>query len=356
MLQKKSLVSSFKLSGLALGLCLLPLSAPAVFAQSSISSSGTISDAQIPTKGLRTAVVAATDTGGDTEIALRALKAATIALGQTPGYIVMPANKVAGALQKANMRWPFAPREYPEIRKKLDKADRIVAITVSPTDVANTYSALVEMYDTNNGGLVGRGEGTYTATADSIALVNGGTVTTTAPEAVLGSFSVPEGTALEAPTTDVEIPATIQTDGIDATFLAVDGAVLRAMSQMNEPAAINGIIVSLPGGYLARLSKGEMHGLRNGARIEYTVRGRTIAYGTAVDVGKGDALATVAPERAFPLLELNGEFRSVNNPVRGTAGRSRDEFDAGEWRKFENQFGLAAGIAAVGYLLYTGIL
>ena len=66
-------------------------------------------------------------------------------------------------------------------------------------------------------------------------------------------------------------------------------------------------------------------------------------------------MATVAPERAFPLIEVNGEFRTVSNPVKGTSGKSREEFDNKEWSKFENQFGLAAGILGVGYLIYTGI-
>jgi hypothetical protein len=53
------------------------------------------------------------------------------------------------------------------------------------------------------------------------------------------------------------------------------------------------------------------------------------------------------------LIEVNGEFRSVNNPPRGIAGRSREQFDAKEWKKYENDFGLAASIAALGYLLFT---
>ena len=316
----------------------------------------TSSTTNIKAQGIRTAVVAATDTGGDQDIALRALKAATIALGGTQGYIVMPGNEVAKSLQSSNLRWPFVPRQYPEVKKKLGKADRVIAVTVSPAEGANTYSAVVEMFDTNNGGLVGRGEGTYTATADSAPLVGTGMMSVPAAnssESVLGSFPVPAGTAVTTPdNTPVPIVSIGNALNTDARFLAVDGAILRAMAQMNEPAEIDGIVVSLPGGYLARLSKGEMHGLRNGARIEYTVGGRTIAYGTAVDVGKGETLATVAPERAFPLLEINGEFRSVNNPAKGIAGKTREEFDEKEWKKFEGQFGLAAGVAALGYLLF----
>jgi len=360
MLWKKSLLSTSQLSGLALGVCALSLSGASAFAQDTMQMQYTgPSQTEIKGLGIKTAVVAATDTGGDKDIALRALKAATIALGRTQGYLVMPASEVAKSLQSSNLRWPFVPRQYPEVKKKLGKADRVVSVSVSPVaGTPDTYSALVEMFDTNNGGLVGRGEGTYTATADSRSLLGSANTTTvvSASTPVLGSFPVPAGTVVaDAPDGSTPVTTVSTSSGTDIRFLAVDGAILRALGQMNEPAAIDGVVVSLPGGYLARLSKGEMHGLRNGARIEYTVGGRTIAYGTAVDVGKGETLATVAPERAFPLLEINGEFRSINNPPRGSAGKTREEFDAAEWNKFEKQFGLAAGVAAVGYLIYTAI-
>ena len=356
MLWKSSHLSASKLSGLALGVCILPVIGTGAFAQDATQMQYTgPSKTEIKGVGIRTAVVAATDTGGDADVALRALKAATIALGRTQGYSVIPANEVAKSLQSSNLRWPFVPRQYPEVKKKLGKADRVVSVSVSPTEALNTYTAVVEMFDTNNGGLVGRGEGTYTVSVDSLPLVNSTSlnapaVTTTKP--VLGSFEVPADTTLTASANTSTLALIGNTLGTDVRFLAVDGAILRAMAQMNEPAQIRGIIVSLPGGYLARLSKGEMHGLRNGARIEYTARGRTIAYGTAVDVGKGESLATVAAERDFPGLEVNGTFRSTNNPVKGIAGKTREEFDAKEWSKFENQFGLAVAVTALSYLVY----
>jgi hypothetical protein len=310
--------------------------------------------------GLKTAVVAATDTGGDEDVALRALKAAHIALARSTGYVVMPANRVAKALQENGTRWPFLPRDYPGIRRKLDRADRALTVTVSPVNNTNTtYSALVELYDLQTGGLVGRGESTYTVGADSTALVGSSktTTTTTNATALTGTFQVPAGTA-PAPVSDVTVPTTTvattsTTTETDSRFLAVDGAILRAVAQMNEPATLSGIIVSLPGGYTARLSKGLMHGVRNGARIEYTFRGQTIAYGTVIDVGKGESLATVAPERAFPLLTINGDFHTVANPVAGVMGKSRDEIEEREFSRFENAFGLGAGLAGLGYLLFA---
>lgn len=353
-----------KLTGLALGLCLVPLAGQAVFADATINTSITTpTSTTIKAQGLKTAVVAATDTGGDADIALRALKAAHVAMARSTGYVVIPANKVAKALQESGTRWPFTPRQFPDVRKKLDKADRALAVTVTPgAGTTATYSAVVELYDLNSGGLVGRGESTYTASADALPLVGdsavASTTTTVSSAPVLGSFPVPEGTAGPAPavdatvTTVIDAPVAADVSTTDLRFLAVDGAILRAVAQMNEPAEINGIIVSMPGGYTTRLSKGTAHGLRNGARLEYTVGGRTIAYGTVIDVGKGESLATVAPERAFSLLAVNGTFRTVTNPVHGAAGRTREEIDEREWKKFETEFGLGAGIAGLAYLLF----
>jgi hypothetical protein len=352
---------SFRALAVALGLCTLPLAAQIAHADMNDAGSTPVTkpmNGQVKAVGLKTAVVAATDTGGDEEVALRALKAANIALARTRGYVIIPADRVAKTLQENGTRWPFLPRDYPNIKKKLDKADRVLAVTVSPVSGANpTYSALVELYDLNTGGLVGRGEGTYTAGADSRPLVGNTVTTTTDTTALTGSFAVPAGTA-PAPVSDVMAPTTttVTTEAAtetDSRFLAVDGAILHAVEQMNEPATLNGIIVSLPGGYTARLSKGLMHGLRNGARVEYTFRGQTIAYGSIVDVGKGESIATVAPERAFPLLSINGEFHTVSNPVAGAMGKSRDEIEDREFSKFEKEFGLGAGLAGLAYLLFT---
>lgn len=313
--------------------------------------------------GLKTAVVAATDTGGDAEVAMRALKATNIAMARSVGYSVIPASTVAANLRKAGLRYPFAPRDYEIVRRNLDKAPRIVAVTVTPADLSETnttYKALVEMFDTTHGGLVGRGEATYTATAESPALVSSvTTMQTPAPagsDQVLGSFAVPAGTAGAPATADTTVTTTTTTTAVTSgdapRYLAVDGAILRAVAQMNEPAQLNGIIVSLPAAHMARLSLGEMHGLRNGSRVEYLGRGVPIAYGTVIDVGKGESLATVAGERAFPFLEVNGTWRTVDIPPYGAAGLTRDQIDDKEWKRFERDFGIGAAIAGLAYLVF----
>jgi hypothetical protein len=342
-------------AGAGLGVCALPLPA---HADSTPASAPTIHSAR-KAAGLKTAVVAATDTGGETDIARRALAAANIAMARSEGYVLMAPSTVAADLKKSGLRYPYAPRDYTQVRRSLDKADRIVAVTVTPGDVnetSATYKALVEMYDTNNGGLVGRGEATYTADANSQALVPATSATPNTADggAVKGSFSVPAGTATTS-TTTTAAATTAPAKSEAPRFLAVDGAVLHAVAEMNEPAQLTGIVVSLPAQHMARLSLGEMHGLRNGARVEYLVRGTPIAWGTVVDVGKGEAVATVAPERAYPFIEVNSEWRTASIPALGAAGLTRDQIDTREWKKFERDFGIAAAIAGVAYLIYTGI-
>jgi hypothetical protein len=314
--------------------------------------------------GLKTAVVAATDTGGDADIALRALEATNIALARSSGYALMAPSTVAANLKAGNLQYPFEPREYETVRKRLGKADRVVAVTVTPGDVNDTtatYRALVEMFDTMTGGLVGRGESTYTATANSPAVVTSTTSTVVAPTQststqVVGSFPAPAGTVASASaTTTTTVTSTTTATAVQGDaprFLAVDGAILNAVAQMNEPALVNGIVISLPNQHTARLSVGTMQGLRNGSRIEYLVRGTPIAYGTVIDAGRGDSLATVAPERAFPFIEVNSEWRTASIPAVGAAGLSRDQIDEREWKKFQRDFGIGAAIAGVGYLLF----
>ena len=126
MLWKSNHLSASKLSGFALSVCILPVIGTGAFAQDATQMQyAGQSKTEIKGVGIKTAVVAATDTGGDSDIALRALKAATIALGRTQGYSVMPANEVAKSLKSSNLRWPFVPRQYPEVKKKLNKADRV---------------------------------------------------------------------------------------------------------------------------------------------------------------------------------------------------------------------------------------
>jgi hypothetical protein len=63
--------------------------------------------------------------------------------------------------------------------------------------------------------------------------------------------------------------------------------------------------------------------LRNGARLEYLVNGQPVAYGTVTNAGLGEAVATVAPESAFPNVYVNMEVRNVSNPCRRAPGHER---------------------------------
>lgn len=325
MLSNTSPSLSKKLSALALSFCILPLAVGAVEANAPSETTVTVpSTTVLKNQGLKTAIVAATDTNGDIDVALRALKAAHIALQHSPGYDVLPADTVASALQDSGIRWPFAPRQYAEVRKKLKGAargskqlSRALAVTVTPGDgTLATYSAVVELYDFNNGGLVGRGESTYTAS------------TTTDSESDEDNLENNRG------------------------FTAVDGAVFRAIEKMNMPAGVQGVIVSLPNPYQTRLSKGAVHGVRPGAQIEYIRNNQPFAYGTAVEVGNVWTLATIAPESALPEVMLNGKFRLAANPPVGLAGETRHELDERKWKKYERESGLSVGIAALGYLLF----
>lgn len=314
--------SAIKLTALTLGLGigLLPFATNTAIADDAPNTSVTTpSSTRVKAHGIKTAIVAATDTGGNIDIAWRALKATHVAFSHEPGYVVMSSDKVVKALKNSGYRWPFSPNQFPEVQKRLQKVQRGVSVEVSPVDGSdNTRKAVVELYDFSNGGLVGYGEAIYTATEDSLPLVND----TTAAE-------------------------------INLEALAVDGAILRAVAELSRPAELRGIIVSLPNGYLTRLSKGLRQGLRNGTRIEYIVNDNVVARGSVIDANEGEALATIAPESAYPLLAVNGDFRTVSIPNLGAAGKTSIEKDRKEWKRFELEAGLAAGIAGLGYLLFT---
>ncbi len=310
--------SAVKLSALTLGIGLLPLATTNAIADEAPATSVTTpSTARVKAHGLKTAIVAATDTGGNIDIAWRALKATHAAFASEPGYMVMSSDKVVKALKNSGYRWPFSPNQYPDVQKRLQKVQRGVSVEVSPVDGnVNTRRAVVELFDFSNGGLVGYGEAVYTANENSLPLINDNGETN-----------------LEA--------------------LAIDGAILRAVAELNKPAEVRGIIVSLPTAHQTRLSKGVRQGLRNGTRIEYVVNDNVVARGSVIDVGDAEAIATVAPESAYPLLMINGEFRTVNIPNLGTAGKTIVEKNEKEWKRFELEAGLAAGIAGLGYLLFT---
>jgi len=261
--------------------------------------------------GLKVAVVAASDSSDNQETALRALQAANIGLQRQPGYQIANPQAVAEALQKAGLQWPFAPKQYPQARKALDKADRVLSVSVSPQTGANaTYKAIVELVDTKTGGLVGRGEALYT----------------------------------------VSSPAPDTQDG-DPQMRAVDGAVLGAIADMCKPATLNGVVISRPRGYAARISLGSLGGLRNGARIEYLADGTPIAYGTVIDLGTGESIATIAPESAYGKVQVNTPFRTADIPPAGLMGPSRSEISQKEFDSFAKEFSIASALASIAYLI-----
>ncbi|HEX8552599.1 MAG TPA: hypothetical protein VF681_13710 [Abditibacteriaceae bacterium] len=276
--------------------------------------------------GLRTAVVSATDTSGDTAIASAALLAANVALNRVPGYVAVPAKDVASAFAKVPLSDKLDAKDIMEIGKR-SKAKRALALTVTPGDLSDTsasYSAIAELYDTATGGLVGRGEGTFTATADAV-------VADTPTPAPINS-----GTAAQA------LPNR-----------ALGGAVFQAINELNRPATFQGVVVSMPGAYQARISLGERAGLRNGARVEYVRNGDVLGYGSVYDVGNGESIATIAPEAAAPFIGVNTEVRTISNPSAARAGKSAREQDDADFNRFEREFGISAAIAGVVYFIST---
>jgi len=273
---------------------------------------------------MKTAVVSATDTDGNLQHAKRALMAANVALGRTPGYALMPVMDVANFLKERKLSYPFNIPDYQQLDKK-GKIKRALMVTLNAgavgADSAN-HTALIEMFDTATGGLVGRGEGAFTAT--------------------------PANTATDAPAADAA--AMPSTDEME--LRAIDGAIFAAVDDMMQPAQLNGVVVTRPQGYQVRLSLGEIGGLRNGSQIEYLgAGGQAVAYGTVINLGRGEALATVAPERAYPQIYINMPFRTVSIPSAGRAGPSQTQLDDREWDKFERDFGTIGVIAAGVYLL-----
>lgn len=276
--------------------------------------------------GMRTAVVSATDTSGDTDAAKAALLAANVALGRVSGFSAVPASEVASAFGKLKLSDNFVAKDYVAIGKGT-KAPRALVVTVSPGEAGEqsaSYRAVAELYDTATGGMVGRGDGTFTATAEALAA-------------------------------DTTTPATTNT-GDTAEVLgnrALSGAVYQAINELNRPATFRGIVVSMPDAYQARISLGERTGLRSGARLEYLRGNEVIGFGSVFDVGRGESVATIAPEAAAPFIGVNTEVRTVSNPTAGQAGKSARELDDAEFKRFEREFGISAAIAGIAYYIGT---
>lgn len=303
------LLAALALSSLILLLIVEP--APAQTAGSVTVMPGSTT---VPRKGLSVAVIAATDTGGNLDAARRALMAANSATMRWPNFVAISPSAVANALSRVDARGVLYAADYQAIAKRL-KADRLMTITLMPgpqTDGSSNYTAVAELYDGKSGGLVGRGEAPFTATADN------------APAA---------GAAA------------------DLHQRAIDSAVAAAIVALNEPAALHGVVVTVPAAYQARLSVGERNGLRNGARVEYLANGQPIAYGTVISVDEFTAVATVASEAANPSILINTEFRTVTNPPVNRAGDTVAQTEEKDWKKFERNFAIAA-IPALAYQYY----
>ena len=288
------------------GALLLPSMAQA---QTTITQAGNSAVGVVPGNPTRTGAVtvvaAAIDTSGDAETAKRALAFANAALKATPGYSPMAASdykplseKIAKDALKTDWGWPFTATDYQKIGK-LGKAPN--AMTISVTPVAGGYDAVAEMYDTKRGAMVGYGRAN--ASGDD----------------------------------------------------ALQNAIGDAVTQLGTTATLDGIIISKPNGYLARLSLGTISGGRGGARVEYLDgTGNPIAFGTIFDIAPGEALATVAPETAYSRLNVNGRVRIVNNPTLKRALPDFTEQANKDYKKFETEFGISLAAAAAVYFIAGG--
>lgn len=336
----------------------------------------------ITTRGTRVAVVSATDTAGDARSAGIALLAAETALNYTRGFQVVPRAQVVAAMNKKGKnasfdnrgpnlqktpidpRVPFGEPALGDTRLPIDildykaigkstKAQRALSVFVTRGDSdagSATVSAVAELYDTTSGGLVGRGESTFTSTIPAAAA--------TVPNTRLGADGTPRTAPVSAdgrPIVEgVAYPAAARAEA--AQIRALSGAVYRAVNELNRPIQVRGTVISIPGAYVTRLSFGEQAGLRNGARVVYLSNGAAVAYGTITNVGFGEALATVAPQAAFSNVFVNMEVRNVNNPTSSRAGETEMQATEREFNRFERSFGIAVIASAIILNNYTDAL
>ena len=298
---------------------------------------------------LRVAIIGATETGGDADLARRGMAAAYAAISALPGYAnVLPSDVAAAMRTTTTKRDAIRQPEYQLLNKnKKVRADRTLSITLRPSDVtatSATYSVIAELIDAASGGLAGRGEATYTAT-EGVADI------ATTPLRNDNTNSLTPSAALAR---DVRVGP-----GASIRERAVDGAVARAVFDLNRPISVRGVVLNKMARsdtkgapYFARISLGEMSGVRVGTPIEYlSPQGGTLGYGTIVDMAPGESLATVAPEAAYANLFTNCEVRNLDNPPLARAGRPAFSNEDREWSRFERSFGLALAVAGAAYLI-----
>ncbi len=299
------------------------------------------------TPNLRVALVGSTETGGNVALARRGMAAAYAAISVTPGYANISPAEVASAMQATTIkRDALRVPEYTNLRKKI-KADRTLSITLRPGDATGasaTYTAVAELIDTSSGGLVGRGEGAFTAT-------DGGTDIATTPlrNGYASSLTPSAGLARDV---RMNRNASVQER-------AVDGAVARAIFDLNRPLSVQGVVLNKSATsntkgapYFARISLGEMSGVRVGTTVEYiSPQGRAIGFGTIIDLAAGESVATVAPEAAYGNLFTNCLVRTLDNPPLARAGASAYTKDERDWSRYERDFGIALAVVGAAYLL-----
>ena len=291
-----------------LPLLALPLISLPAHAQTTITQNGT--SAVVPGgpkhwKVDTVVVAAAIDDSANPDNAKKALLAANRALTLSPGLTPAPASAyspvgvsdAAQGLGATDWGWPFTASDYQKIGKSTHATE---ALTVEVTQQGTSFSAIAELYDTSNGALINRGTG-------------------------------------------------VSRDGAPEPIAS---AVGHAVEGLTQTAQFDGVVISIPGAYQARISLGEMQGARAGARVEYLQDGQPIAYGTIVDLGQAESVATVAPESAFPQIYPNLAVRVVLNPTRERAMPSAQEISDKEDKKFEQSFTLAAGIATAVYFIW----
>lgn len=141
--------------------------------------------------------------------------------------------------------------------------------------------------------------------------------------------------------------------GVAVAVTMLASSALAAEPIPGGPARLQGIVVLRNQPYKAWLSLGSNAGLRNGATVEYVVDGVPVATGKVYDVARGDAMATIEPEAASPLIRINTRVRTLTIPSAKDAGPTVEQLQDREINNFDRDFGLAAVVAAG---IYYGLI